>query len=112
QGVREKEISLVTLIMDALSNEPRATVYGPADPARRGSLISFNIAGSDPAQIATAIDRRGVAVRVGLHCAPEGHKFAGTFPQGAVRVSPGAMTRRKDVETFIRILRRIIKDAK
>ena len=112
QGIREKEISLVTLIMDALSNEPRATVYGPADPVGRGSLVSFNIAGSDPARIATAIDRRGAAVRVGLHCAPEGHKFAGTFPEGAVRVSPGAMTRRKDVETFIRILRRIIKDAK
>lgn len=112
QGIREKEISFVSLIMDALSGESGVTVYGPTDPARRGSLIAFNIAGSDPSQIATAIDKRGVAVRAGLHCAPEAHKFAGTFPEGSLRVSPGVMTRRRDVETFIRILRRIIKDAK
>ncbi len=112
QMIREKEISLVSMIMDALWREPGVTVYGPADPAKRASLVMFNVSGRDPAQIAEALDRRGVAVRAGLHCAPEAHKFAGTFPEGAVRVSPGAMTRRKDVETFIRILRRAIRGAK
>jgi len=112
QGIREKEISLVSMILDALARERDAAVYGPADPARRASLVSFNVIGRDPALIAEALDRRGVAVRAGLHCSPEAHKFVGTFPQGAVRVSPGAMTRRRDVETFIKILRRIIRDAK
>jgi selenocysteine lyase/cysteine desulfurase len=112
QGIREKEISFVSMILNALERERDVTVYGPADPAMRASLVSFNVGGRDPALIAEALDKRGVAVRAGLHCAPEAHKFVGTFPQGAVRVSPGAMTRRRDVDTFIKILRRIIRDAK
>lgn len=109
QMIREKEISFVSMIMDALSGTPGATVYGPADPAKRASFISFNVEGRDPSEIASALDKRGVAVRAGLHCAPEAHRFIGTFPEGAVRVSPGAMTRRRDVETFIRILRKVVR---
>jgi cysteine desulfurase family protein len=112
KGIREKEISFVSTIMDALLREAGVTVYGPADPAMRASLVAFNVIGRDPALIAAALDRRGVAVRAGLHCAPEAHKFAGTFPEGAVRVSPGAMTRRRDVDAFAKILRRVIRDAK
>lgn len=112
QGIRRKEISLVSMIFDALSRERNVTVYGPSDPARRASLVTFNVHGRDPALIAAALDKRGVAVRAGLHCAPEAHKLAGAFPEGALRVSPGAMTRTRDVEAFIKILRRIIRDSK
>jgi cysteine desulfurase family protein len=112
QGIREKEISFVSMILDAFSRERAVTVYGSTYAARRASLVSFNVIGRDPALIAEALDKRGVALRAGLHCSPEAHKFAGTFPQGALRVSPGAMTRRRDVETFIKILRRIIRDLK
>jgi selenocysteine lyase/cysteine desulfurase len=112
QAIREKEISLVSMILDALARERDVAVYGPADPAKRASLVAFNVIGRDPALIAEALDKRGVAVRAGLHCSPEAHKFAGTFPEGALRVSPGAMTRRRDVDAFIKILHSIIRDAK
>lgn len=109
EAIREKEISRISAIMDALSGETGVTVYGPSDPAKRASLVSFNVDGRDPADISTALEKRGVAVRAGLHCAPSAHKFAGSFPSGSVRVSPGAMTHRRDVDAFIRIFRRIIR---
>lgn len=31
----------------------------------------------------------GIEVRTGLHCAPDAHKFLGTFPAGTVRFSVG-----------------------
>jgi cysteine desulfurase family protein len=108
-AIREKEISFLSMIMDALSDEPGVTIYGPSDPAERASLLSFNVAGRDPSEISAALEKRGVAVRAGLHCAPSAHRFSGSFPSGAVRVSPGAMTRRRGVEAFIRILRKTIR---
>jgi selenocysteine lyase/cysteine desulfurase len=37
-------------------------------------------------------ERYGVAVRAGLHCAARAHRTLGTFPTGAVRLSPGLFT--------------------
>lgn len=43
------------------------TVYG--DARQRGSIFSFNIDGAHPHDVSTVIDRQGVAVRAGHHCA-------------------------------------------
>lgn len=41
-------------------------VYGPK---RRAGLLSFNVAGVHPHDLATLLDREGVAIRAGHHCA-------------------------------------------
>ncbi len=43
------------------------TVYG--SPPERGAIFSFNLDGVHPHDVSTVIDRRGVAVRAGHHCA-------------------------------------------
>jgi cysteine desulfurase/selenocysteine lyase len=45
------------------------TVHGPSDPDARGAAISFSVAGLHPHDIGTIMDREGVAVRAGHHCA-------------------------------------------
>ena len=45
------------------------TVHGPADPRQRGAAVSFAIDGIHPHDIGTIMDREGVAVRAGHHCA-------------------------------------------
>jgi len=43
------------------------TIYGSA--TGKGAIVSFNVAGAHPHDISTIIDREGVAVRAGTHCA-------------------------------------------
>jgi len=43
------------------------TIYGEAKG--KGAIVSFNMAGAHPHDVATIIDRAGVAVRAGTHCA-------------------------------------------
>jgi len=108
-AVRKHEIELNKMILDFLMNDSRVAIYPPLDIRKRASLISFNIKGMDPAEVGDLLDRRGVAVRVGLHCSPEAHKFIGTFPEGAVRASPGPLTRKSDIKRFIHELSNILK---
>lgn len=52
------------------------TVHGGAE--RRGAIFSFNLEGVHPHDISTVIDRRGIAVRAGHHCAQPLMKRLGT----------------------------------
>ena len=45
------------------------TIYGPLDLNNRGSVISFNIEGVHSHDVATLLDREGVAIRGGHLCA-------------------------------------------
>jgi selenocysteine lyase/cysteine desulfurase len=49
----------------------------------------------------------GVAVRVGVHCAPLVHRDLGTIDRGAIRFSLGAFTTAQDVDTAIEAMRAI-----
>ncbi len=79
---------------------PGITIHGPP-PAARGGLLSFTLAGTDPASLAFMLDQRfGIAVRAGLHCAPLAHRTLGTYPAGTVRVSPGWFTTNDEIAIF------------
>jgi cysteine desulfurase family protein len=77
------------------------TVYGPADPYNRCSVLSFTAAGVDAALLAAALDHDfDIAVRAGLHCAPLAHRTLDTLPGGTVRLSPGWFTTSEDIAFF------------
>jgi selenocysteine lyase/cysteine desulfurase len=40
-----------------------------------------------------------------LHCAPGAHQAIGTYPEGAVRISPGYFTRPEDIDRCVEALR-------
>jgi cysteine desulfurase/selenocysteine lyase len=63
------------------------TIYGPRDPARRTSLVSFNFPGRDPMAIAEALNRRRVESRAGCHCATLAHHALGLTPPASCRLS-------------------------
>ena len=44
-------------------------IYGTKDISKRGGVISFNFHDVHPHDIATIVDRDGVAIRSGHHCA-------------------------------------------
>jgi cysteine desulfurase/selenocysteine lyase len=66
-AIDEHERELVAYAMERLAELPYVTVYGP--PAdRRAGILSFNIDGVHPHDVAQILDFEGVAVRAGHHC--------------------------------------------
>ena len=55
--------------MDALATVGGVTVHGTTDATKRGGAISFVVDGVHPHDLGTVLDREGVCVRVGHHCA-------------------------------------------
>ena len=56
----------------------------------------FDGYGSD--NIGQVLSEQNIAVRTGLHCAPNAHKFFGTFPAGTVRFSVSCFNTYEDLE--------------
>lgn len=108
ETINRRETSLVATLLQGLAAIARVQVYGPTDVRQRGAAIAFNLAGVDPAEVGFRLDREfNIAVRVGLHCAPDAHKTIGTFPVGAVRVSPGFFTTDDELERFLTAIRHL-----
>lgn len=73
--------------LDGLAAVPGLRIYGPRDPARRTSLVAFNLASRDPVSVAEALNRAGVESRAGCHCATLAHHALGLNPPASCRLS-------------------------
>ncbi len=69
ENIRSHEIELTKYALDKMSQVKGITIYGTKDISKRGGVISFNFHEVHPHDVATIIDRDGVAVRSGHHCA-------------------------------------------
>lgn len=69
ETVHQYEQELIAYVFPKLQAVEGLTIYGSEDLAQRSGVISFNLAGLHPHDIATALDYEGVAVRAGHHCA-------------------------------------------
>lgn len=69
EAVRAHEIDLTGRILTALADIEGCHVFGPRTPAERGSPVSFTLEGIHPHDVAQLVDRDGVCVRAGHHCA-------------------------------------------
>jgi cysteine desulfurase / selenocysteine lyase len=78
---------LTSRALDGLAAVPGLRIYGPADPARRTSLVAFNLAGRDPVAVAQALDEAGIESRAGCHCATLAHHALGLTPPASCRLS-------------------------
>ncbi|CAD2077664.1 putative cysteine desulfurase [Jeotgalicoccus aerolatus] len=67
-NIYQHEKELVQYAYDKMSEIEGLEIYGPAKDKRAG-LITFNLKGVHPHDLATALDSEGIAVRAGHHCA-------------------------------------------
>ncbi|MEP6464154.1 MAG: cysteine desulfurase [Frankiaceae bacterium] len=63
------ERGLTAYALDRLPTVPGLRIIGPTTPEARGAAISFAFPGIHPHDVGQLLDERGVAVRVGQHCA-------------------------------------------
>jgi len=66
--IHEHELSLVGYALPRLEAIPGVTIYGPRTLDDRVGVVSFNIDGIHPHDVAQIFDREGVCVRAGHHC--------------------------------------------
>ncbi|MFN3448727.1 MAG: aminotransferase class V-fold PLP-dependent enzyme [Roseococcus sp.] len=72
-------------------------------PQDRGGVFAFALAGVHPHDLATFLDRRGICVRAGRHCAEPLHARFG-LEGGTARASFGLYTTREEIEALAEAL--------
>ena len=103
--IQAHERRLSGVLLYGLKATLGVTVYSPE--SHRVGVVSFNVGDESSGSIADALDREGMAVRGGLHCAPMAHAFLGTLKRGAVRASVGYANTLGEVETFLACIKRL-----
>jgi cysteine desulfurase / selenocysteine lyase len=92
----------------ALADEPRITLLGPQDPARRPSIYSFTIDGVDPNDAALFLDEGyRVMVRSGMHCVHSWYRER-SLP-GSIRASFYLYTSPQDIDAFVGGVRELLE---
>lgn len=97
--IEEQEKSLTEYALEKLKEIPYVTVYGPKDTKDRGAVISFNIEGVHPHDVASIVDTYGVALRAGHHCAQPFMKYMNL--NSTCRVSFYFYNTKEEIDIFI-----------
>ena len=100
----EQLTRLTAALFGRLREFPGIRPYFSPNPC---GIASFALERLQSEEVAQALDRLGIAVRGGLHCAPLAHRALGTFPDGLVRVSFSPFQGMREVGALISALRRI-----
>lgn len=109
ENILEHERNLTRKALDGLSELSGVEVYGTKQLEKRSGIVSFNVEGMNPHEVARLLDQLGkIAVRSGHHCAIPLHNFLGR-PQGSVRASFYVYNTPEEVERFLDVLAEIVK---
>jgi len=104
-AVAAHETELTRYCMEQLRSIGGITIYGPDEP--HDAVVSFNVGGVHHLDIGTLLDRLGIAVRTGHHCAQPLMSRLGI--QGTVRVSFALYNTKEEVDTLAEGLRRVMQ---
>jgi cysteine desulfurase family protein len=107
--IREHEVKLTERLWRRLDEIAGIQVFGHRDAAKRVGTLSFRSETLPAAELGGILDQAfDIAIRPGLHCAPYIHRSLGTFPEGTVRVSPGAFSTEADIDQLAQALAEIL----
>lgn len=104
EAIATHERELVAYALERLATIPGLKVYGP--PAEhRGGVVSFSIDGVHPHDVAQILDREGIAVRAGHHCAMPLHEKLGVT--ATTRASFYLYNTLDEVERLVEAVRKV-----
>jgi len=95
------EARLHARLRDALAAADRVRVLGAPEAA----VVAFTVAGAHPHDVATIVDREGVAIRSGHHCAEPLHHRLGA--DASARASLALYSDDADIDALIAALARV-----
>lgn len=109
-AIHAHEADLTQYALSQMRDIEGMTIYGaPVSPDGVPSAgpISFNIGQIHPLDLGTLLDRLGIAIRTGHHCAQPLMQRCGV--EGMARVSFALYNTREEVDAFIKALRRVVQ---
>lgn len=107
-NVIDHEHSLVEYATQRLKEIPQLVIYGPKKSELRSSVITFNINGIHPHDVAQILADQKVAVRAGHHCCQLLHKDLLCVP-ATVRASFAVYNTCQDIDKLIKALNSSLK---
>lgn len=105
--IHSKEQQLISSALKGLQEIPSVTVYGPKTAKNRCGVISFNLEGVHPHDLATGLDQYGIAIRAGHHCAQPLMKELGIT--ASARISFAVYNTEEDVQIFLQAIKELRK---
>jgi len=103
ENIARYEHELLSYATAALADIPGLALIGTAP--EKAAVLSFVLDGFTPEEVGEALDREGIAVRAGHHCAqPTVRRFG---HEGTVRASLALYNTREDIDALIAALRQI-----
>ena len=106
EAIAAHEHELAAYALERLAELPWVTTYGPS-PERRAGIVSFNVEGVHPHDVAQLLDWEGIAVRGGHHCAQPLMTRLGVA--ATTRASFYLYNRREEVDRLVDGLHRVRK---
>jgi cysteine desulfurase/selenocysteine lyase len=97
--IEAREELLAERMLRGLAKIPGIRVVGPPSGTPRAGLVSFDVAGVHAHDVGQFLDARGIAVRVGHHCAQPLHRRLGLT--ATTRASAYLYTSLDDVDRFV-----------
>lgn len=112
-NIRSHEERLSQRLIDGLNEITGVKVYGSWIARQQTATVSFTIHNIDNGKIGFVLDDSfGILCRIGLHCSPAAHKTIGTYPYGTVRLSIGYFNDEQEIDTTIRAIQKIAREAR
>ena len=104
-AIAQREESLGRLMLEGLLSLKGLRLSGPAAMKGRLPVFAVNFQGRDNGLLAARLSEDwSIETRPGLHCAPLAHKTLGTYPEGALRISPGYFSTEEEVRKTVEAL--------
>lgn len=107
ENIHRIEEDICSELIYGLDKIEGVAVYRDKGNTHYAPLVSFNVKNAHSEAVAGLLNKGGVAVRGGYHCAPLAHISRGTKHTGAVRVSPSFFTCKKDINNLLNLVRKI-----
>lgn len=103
--IEEREKELLNYATEKLKQIPEIEFVGEA--LHKASVLSFNVKGVHPMDVGILLDKQGIAVRTGHHCAQPVMQFF-QIP-GTVRASFAFYNTKEEIDAFVKAIVRAIE---
>ena len=107
EAIQQHEQELTRYCMEQLQTIPDISIYGPTVhcPLKRDAVVSFNVGNIHHLDMGTLLDRLGIAVRTGHHCAQPLMDRLGI--SGTVRASFALYNTKEEIDALAAGIRRV-----
>ena len=106
ENIAKYEHELLEYGTKRLSEIEGLKIYGPKSLENKTSVISFNVENIHPYDIGTIVDKMGIAVRTGHHCAQPIMNFF-NIP-GTIRASFSFYNTKEEIDTLVEAVKKAV----